>query len=178
MFLVLVSFLRGWIRTSVVPSYVAKVYQNKINSTFSREFTPIDNQLGSYGLTFSPNDIQSQCGREGSIYFTGISESVGCEVYGDSNKLPVTNTLIANWDQQLPKLKSYLETNGWQYPISNQPASTNPNKQNGPPYEMVYMKLFGKTRCNLSFRHTYAPNPYKVWAAEDCYQDVSFFGGY
>ncbi len=176
-FVVLSFIFRGWIRGSVVPSYVSAAYKDGVATAFKDNFTPIDTQLKMLGITFNVQDPSSSCSDPS---FQGFSEVVSCNSGRGNKPTNFSTSFVSNWKHLSPAFETYIETHGWQKQWNAKQPITNifDNPNNDVSVGVNYTKTDGKTSCALSiFYNAYASNLESVWAKEDCMRDVAFFGG-
>jgi hypothetical protein len=178
------SFLaRGWIRASLLPAYVKVFYKSEVDAAFKNDFTPVNQQLKSYGFTFSQVQ-QDECWSGDNAMFQGFSETVPCIKQWQSNAITPSSSYITNWQSTSAQLEHYLLTNGWhkEY-FAGQPINTIlsvPNYKGT--VQVNYAKLHGKLVCNLSISYNPSDSEVEgqnnqVYVSESCERDVSFFGG-
>ncbi len=174
---------RGWIRGSLLPAYVKTFYKSEVDAAFKNDFTPVNQQLKSYGFIFSQVQ-QDECWSGDNAMFQGFSETVPCIKQWQSNAITLSDGFITHWQATSPQLEHYLHTNGWhkEY-FAKQPIATIfnvPNYQGT--IQVNYAKLHGKLVCNLSISYNPSNGEVEgqnnqVYASESCERDVSFFGG-
>lgn len=179
--LTLLIICRGWIRSSLIPSYVDHFYQPHISKTFEQEFKPVNQQLKVFGFGFTD--------REGAYHqdgchepeFSGFQESVFCVTSQVSDDIAFTDDFQQTWEQKSPDFEKYLLAHGWQKQWNGyQPINeilANPN--NDVSVGVVYAKSKGAIRCELSVSY-YAQGgqAQKVGVHESCSRTISFLGGY
>jgi hypothetical protein len=168
--------LRGWIRDSVVPSYVSTLYKDEVGSAYDKSFTKINQELKVYGIT--SNDRQYHHDLVCDPSFEGFSESVYCSqsVQSDQSVLPAS--FNDKWTQNSPSLEKQLLHDGWKrdsrHLIDSLLRGDEATYDNS--LGIAYWKDYGKTRCTLEFSAAGA-RPAQFTVTEDCVRTVAFFHG-
>lgn len=173
--------LRGWIRGFVIPAYVNHFYKEGVDKNFDREFSPLNHKLADYGFTFNhPADVHDECWKGDSVFYQGLGETVPCLKTQSSDQRSFTSSFINQWKRSTPELEQYLLSNGWHKEWNDKQPITEiyNNPSNDASVGVVYSKMDGKTRCEVSiFYNAFSPDLEKTFVNESCTRDVSFFGG-
>jgi len=167
---------RGWIRNSVVPSYVSVFYKGDVDTAFNKSFPKVNQELKPYGITFNNPKFQHKtlCGPS----FEGFSESVYCNQSTQSDQSTFPANFNDYWTSNSPGLEKQLLHDGWKR-ASHQPIDSL-LRGNETTYhsslETTYIKYYGKTYCTLSFS-AFGARPAQLTVTEDCFRSVAFFHG-
>jgi hypothetical protein len=172
--------LRGWIRTSVVPTYVEATYGKQLSKIVDQQIMPLHNELASLGLTFKEYENYVPGKKCGLAYFSIIQETVVCstgyhaEIAGPSQEQKNALAMRGNAFEQR------LKDSGWSAEHGYYAKSINLFFDTG--YAAVsYKKQVGSTLCDLNFswqpEATYASELPSLSIDTSCRRDVKFFGG-
>ncbi len=167
---------RGWIRNSVIPSYVSVFYKGEASSAFDKSFPKVNQELAAYGITFNNHQYQHNISCDAS--FEGFSESVTCGKGAQSDQSNFPSSFNDYWTNNSPTLEKHLFSDGWQG-ASHQPIDSLVRGNEATYYNSLgttYIRYYGKTYCKLMFS-AFGARPAQLTVSEDCTRTVVFFHG-
>lgn len=199
-------FSRGWIRGSLIPAYVQRVYKPQVDRAFNSTFQELKTQFEKAGFTFKTysenfdDSCQTLNGSEDSLTYQRISESDSCNKMVSSDTSLVNPAFVNYWHTQSPNLQRYLASGGWARQTSDTIYSTSrltrifddPLSDGGDQTDINFSKSYGKVNCSIDFNYlsfevkaiggtgetTAIPNTPNIQVDYQCDRNVNFFGGY
>lgn len=172
----LAGFLaRDWLGPRVARAYITIFYKNSVNVAFRESFDPIDAQLSKHGIVFKGTpDAEARCEVKG---YDTLLMANSCDIIQQSNSIPLSDSYVAEWRQESPKLEQYLLGKGWHKTWDQKQSITElfSNRASSKVLSVNYERRQGDTICVLSMVYTATYDPNAFFANRECHRSVNFF---